>query len=121
MTMCANRGAVIAIVDRLIGLADHMGLRPAEMERLIGVHGGVWPFSASRRDLWWPTVEQADRAGALHGILLYLVTAMGRDGARAWLRERNPGLGVAPVRFMLMQGRGLMELRDLLAVEQCPC
>lgn len=121
MIGCANRAGVLAIADRLVEIADDLGLRSGEVERLIGVHRGVWPVTDTRRLLWWPTIDQADRIGAFHGVLVALVTVMGREGARAWLRSRNPGLGVSPIRFMLTTEGGIANLHEMLTVEQGAC
>lgn len=121
MSGCANRGAVIAIIDHLVELAEGVGLRPTEVERLIGVHRGIWPLSPRRRALWWPTAEQAERVGELHGLLVGIVAVMGRDAGRAWLRGRNPGLGATPVCFMLSGADGLAKLCRILAREESRC
>lgn len=115
-----TRTEVIRLVGRLTELTDRVGLKPREVEALIAVHRGVWPISASRSGLWWPTEVQAERVRALFEVCAGALALMGHE-APDWLRRRNVGLGQSPIRFLLSHPEGVTVMRDILVREAGQC
>ncbi|MCP3732220.1 DUF2384 domain-containing protein [Sphingomonas sp. MG17] len=115
-----HRSEVICLVNRLAELAERVGFKSWEVETLISVRHGVWPLSASRCEMWWPTEVQAQRIRALVEVCAGAVAMMGHDAAK-WLRRRNVGLGQSPIGFLLSRANGLAEMHDLLLREAGQC
>jgi hypothetical protein len=122
MSMVSNGGrqCVTSLVSRLVPLAEDCGLLPNEIEALISVHGGTWPITPARCDLWWPTEAQAERVRMLLELCVSVLTLMGPN-ARAWMRQVNAGLDDTPVRYVLSRPEALTELRDVLRSELGGC
>lgn len=119
-TNVCSRRSILSIVDALEPMSLDLGVRGWEMERLIGVHDGLWPMSPSVRALWWPTKAQSRRVEALGSVFAAALGLIGADAA-LWLRNRNVGLGCSPIRFMLSNPDGVAILRRILAAEQGAC
>ena len=118
--MPVSRTEVFRMVDGLEAFAANLGLGGWEVEKLIGVHGGVWPIPSARRELWWPSDEQSARIASLCEVCAAVVWLMGSD-ARIWLRKRNAGLGCTPIGFLLREPGSLGVLRDVLRAEHGQC
>lgn len=120
MVSCIARLEVIRMVMCLGDLADRVGLKASEVERLIAVRASVWPLSHARCELWWPTEFQAERAMALLEVCAGALALMGHE-APLWMRTRNVGLGQSPISFLLSRPRGILEMRDILVREVGQC
>lgn len=116
----ASRRNVLDLVDALDVLVIDLELRAPEVERLIGIRPGVWPITDATRQLWWPTVRQAERIVTLFEVCAAVVDLMGAD-ARIWMRRRNDGLGCTPISYMLACRGAVANLRAVLRVEQGAC